>query len=152
LSWAQSDEAERSENETEIVEEALAENPGGPEDDSYTNPETLSHRSGYDRQLNAALRERWSQVDFDVFGYIADVNLHLFVKPNEEGDHHAECDNIVYGCLGAFEGSVSAKHSIGIEKKHWLKASRNPEEIKLMRSLKQLMDPGNLLNPGKLFA
>ena len=90
-------------------------------------------------------------MDFDVFGHIADGNLHLFVQPNEEGDHHTECENIVYGCLDGFEGSVSAEHGIGIEKKHWLKASRTAEEIQLMKSLKQVMDPGNLLNPGKIF-
>lgn len=107
--------------------------------------------SEYVLKLDAALGERWPDVDFDVFGHIADGNLHLFVQPNEEGDHHAECDTIVYGYLGAFEGSVSAEHGIGIEKKHWLKASRSSNEIQLMWSLKRLMDPGNLLNPGKLF-
>jgi len=90
-------------------------------------------------------------VDFNVFGHIADGNLHLFIQPNEEGDHHGECDTIVYGCLDGFEGSVSAEHGIGIEKKHWLKASRTAKEIALMKTLKQAMDPGNLLNPGKLF-
>jgi FAD/FMN-containing dehydrogenase len=105
----------------------------------------------YVQLLDSALRERWPEVDFDVFGHIADGNLHLFVQTNEEGDHHAECDEIVYGCLEGFEGSVSAEHGIGIEKKQWLKASRSLEEIELMRSLKQLLDPANLLNPGKLF-
>ena len=36
---------------TESADE-LIENPGGPEDDSYANPETLSHRSGYDRRAD----------------------------------------------------------------------------------------------------
>jgi len=111
----------------------------------------LRDMDNYTVQLNAALRERWPSVDFTVFGHIADGNLHLFVQPNDEGDHHGECDKIVYGCLDGFEGSVSAEHGIGIEKKHWLKASRTDEEIALMKTLKQAMDPGNLLNPGKLF-
>jgi len=105
----------------------------------------------YVKQLDSALKGRWPDVDFDVFGHIADGNLHLFVQTNEDGDHHYECEKIVYGCLEGFGGSVSAEHGIGLEKKHWLKASRTGEEIQLMKSLKQVMDPGNLLNPGKLF-
>lgn len=102
-------------------------------------------------QLEASLKERWPRVACNVFGHIADGNLHLFFNPGEDGDNHAECDEIVYGCLDGFEGSISAEHGVGVDKKHWLKNSRSPEEIQLMRSLKQVMDPNNLLNPGKIF-
>jgi FAD/FMN-containing dehydrogenase len=105
----------------------------------------------YVEQLEKALRERWPAVVCNVFGHIADGNLHLFLNPGEEGDSRAECDAIVYGCLDAFDGSISAEHGIGVEKRHWLKNSRSPQEIHLMRSLKQVMDPHNLLNPGKIF-
>lgn len=102
-------------------------------------------------RLESAMRDRWPNVVCNVFGHIADGNLHLFFNPNREDDLHAECDVIVYGCLDDFEGSVSAEHGIGIEKRQWLQNSRSIEEIALMRSLKQVMDPGNLLNPGKIF-
>ena len=102
-------------------------------------------------RLESAMRDRWPNVVCNVFGHIADGNLHLFFNPNREGDLHAECDVIVYGCLDEFEGSVSAEHGIGIDKRQWLQNSRSTEEIALMRSLKQVLDPGNLLNPGKIF-
>lgn len=102
-------------------------------------------------RLEANMKNRWPKVSCDVFGHIADGNLHLFFNPGEDGDHHAECDEIVYGCLDGFEGSISAEHGIGVDKRHWLKNSRSPAEIQLMRSLKQVMDPHNLLNPGKIF-
>ena len=38
-------------------------------------------------------------------------------------------------------GAVSAEHGIGLEKKGWLGISRSPEEIALMRALKQSFDP-----------
>lgn len=101
-------------------------------------------------QLEKAMKNRWPNVDCNVFGHIADGNLHLFFNPNENGNDHAECDEIVYACLAEFEGSVSAEHGIGTEKRQWLKNSRSPQEIQLMRTLKQVMDPGNLLNPGKV--
>jgi FAD/FMN-containing dehydrogenase len=83
-------------------------------------------------------------------------NLHLFFNLGEgvingDSEDHAECDAIVYSCLDNFAGSVSAEHGIGIEKRQWLKNSRSAEELKLMRALKQMMDPTNLLNPGKIF-
>lgn len=86
-----------------------------------------------------------------VFGHIADGNLHLFLGPFEDGVHHQQCDEIVYGCLQGLNGSVSAEHGIGLEKKAWLSATRNEDEIRLMRDLKKLLDPNGLLNPGKIF-
>ena len=47
-------------------------------------------------------------------------------------------------------GSVAAEHGIGIDKKSWLRLSRDENELGLMRGLKRLLDPGNLLNPGKI--
>jgi hypothetical protein len=35
-------------------QEELAENPGGPDDDSYAKSETLGHRAGYTRRANQA--------------------------------------------------------------------------------------------------
>ena len=37
-----------------------------------------------------------------------------------------------------------------IEKKKWLPQSRTAEEIQLMHSMKKMLHPENLLNPGKL--
>ncbi|MBT4393669.1 MAG: FAD-binding oxidoreductase, partial [Acidiferrobacteraceae bacterium] len=48
-------------------------------------------------------------------------------------------------------GSVSAEHGIGLEKKAYLGISRTPEEMEIMRRIKTLFDPNNILNPGKIF-
>lgn len=53
--------------------------------------------------------------------------------------------------LEAISGSISAEHGIGREKKPFLHYTRNADEIDLMRRVKQALDPGNLMNPGKLF-
>ena len=47
---------------------------------------------------------------------------------------------------------MSAEHGIGVEKRDYLAFSRSPAEIALMRSLKQALDPRNILNPGKILA
>ncbi len=85
-----------------------------------------------------------------VFGHIADGNLHLFITPFDEGTNRDQCDEIVYGCLEGLNGSISAEHGIGVDKKKWLGNTRSPEEIQLMKGLKTLLDPTNILNPGKV--
>ena len=58
---------------------------------------------------------------------------------------------LFYAPLAAINGSVSAEHGIGLEKKAYLKYTRSEAEIELMRNIKRSMDPANILNPGKVF-
>jgi FAD/FMN-containing dehydrogenase len=104
----------------------------------------------YVDRLEKALTAWRSDASGLVFGHIADGNLHIFVTPFDDGFHHERCNEIVYGCLAGLNGSISAEHGIGLEKKKWLGNTRSEGEIKLMRGLKGLLDPTNLLNPGKV--
>jgi len=52
LSWAQQGDLEDGSGPAGNGGAEIAENPGGPEDDSYANPETLGHRAGYDRRAD----------------------------------------------------------------------------------------------------
>lgn len=110
----------------------------------------ISAMSTYVERLQSQLASWRAAADVLVFGHIADGNLHVFVRPFENTAAHGECDAIVYGCLAGLCGSISAEHGIGIEKKPWLGSTRSAAEIALMRSLKRLLDPKNLLNPGKV--
>ena len=49
-----------------------------------------------------------------------------------------------------YNGSVSAEHGIGLEKRKWLAITRSVAEIALMRTLKLALDPQGILNPGKV--
>ena len=59
-------------------------------------------------------------------------------------------DEVIYGCVRDFAGSISAEHGIGTTKRPYLGHARTPEEIALMRTLKAALDPLGLLNPGKV--
>jgi glycolate oxidase len=52
-------------------------------------------------------------------------------------------------------GSVSAEHGIGIEKKGLLemqsREENNEDELLLMKNIKKLIDPKNIMNGGKIF-
>ena len=57
----------------------------------------------------------------------------------------------IYSLVAELKGSISAEHGIGIAKRAYLHHSRTAEEIELMRSVKRVLDPDGLLNPGVLF-
>ncbi len=48
-------------------------------------------------------------------------------------------------------GTLSGEHGIGVLKSAYLPLEQAPELITLQRDLKRVFDPGNLLNPGKIF-
>ena len=104
----------------------------------------------YVDDVRAAIRARWPDGKCYVLGHVADGNLHLFVRPNQVGDLHAQSDRLVYEPLRRIGGSVSAEHGIGTEKLGWLPHSRSPEEIALMQLMKRSLDPLNILNPGRV--
>ena len=54
--------------------------------------------------------------------------------------------------VGEVGGSISAEHGIGMLKRAYLGQSRNTAELALMRTLKQALDPKNILNPGRVFS
>ena len=87
-----------------------------------------------------------------IFGHLGDGNLHIAV-PVQAEDYlrlRPTIEQQVYAPLAAFQGSVSAEHGIGLEKKPYLHISRSETELALMRSLKTALDPQGILNPGKI--
>ena len=87
-----------------------------------------------------------------VFGHIADGNIHLIVdKQNSTLQLKEAINEVVYSPLAAIGGSVSAEHGIGLHKKAYLALCRTEEEIALMKSIKQQLDPRGILNKGKIF-
>lgn len=92
---------------------------------------------------------------FSIFGHLGDGNLHY-----NFGRHDADATNIqqlealvtplVYADIHALGGSIAAEHGIGYTKKTWLKQYSDPTSYKLYTDLKQLLDPQQLFNPGKI--
>jgi FAD/FMN-containing dehydrogenase len=104
----------------------------------------------YVESVRAELVERFGDAALMAYGHIGDGNLHFSIYPGASRDRDA-VDEMVYFPLQALHGSVSAEHGIGLEKKAYLKYTRSEPEIELMRRIKHMMDPTNILNPGKLF-
>lgn len=99
----------------------------------------------------AALKTRWPACHAFFYGHIGDSNLHVSTSVDyAPGEDMHSVDDIVYGVLAQFNGSISAEHGIGTLKRPYLGQSRSPAELALMRSLKATLDPKGILNPGKV--
>ena len=90
-----------------------------------------------------------------IFGHAGDGNLHpniLFDKrvPEQwEKVEHMVAE--VFDASLAVGGTLSGEHGVGRLKRPYLVKALGPLSIEVQRSIKQALDPLNILNPGKMF-
>ena len=90
------------------------------------------------------------------YGHAADGNLHATIvkKPDTPMDlWRGELPNILtelYRVVADLGGTISGEHGIGSKRSHFLPLVMDPTLIELQRSIKQVFDPLNVLNPGKI--
>lgn len=113
----------------------------------------INEMASYIESLKKNIQVKWSDAKVIVFGHLGDGNLHLFINigPTLSDSDKVEINKLVYVPLGFIDGSISAEHGIGLQKKAYLKYSRTEAEIDLMRQLKKMLDPNKVLNPGIIF-
>jgi FAD/FMN-containing dehydrogenase len=108
-------------------------------------------------ELDAVFAREYAGFELCLFGHIGDGNLHVNVmKPDAlEVDafraRTAAADRDLFALVQKYAGSISAEHGIGLLKKPYLGYSRSPDELAVLRSVKQALDPLGILNPGKIF-
>jgi FAD/FMN-containing dehydrogenase len=104
----------------------------------------------------AAVLGAWPQARLLAFGHIGDGNIHFnLVQPTDEPKERfvgrtQEINAIVHDVVERFGGSISAEHGIGQLRRAELRHRKPPAELDLMRRIKRLIDPDDLMNPGKL--
>lgn len=109
----------------------------------------ITSMKAYVADVEALLAELLPTAKIYTLGHIGDGNLHFFVQGHtENADARELSDRAIYEPLAKYQGSVSAEHGIGFEKKHWLSQSRSEAEIAVMQQLKNTFDPKHLLNAG----
>lgn len=89
------------------------------------------------------------------FGHAGDGNLHIYFCKDEltekEWKEKLEIGfEKLYDKAFFFGGLVSGEHGIGYAKKQYLKKQVGPIQVELMKGIKKVFDPYNILNPGKI--
>lgn len=84
------------------------------------------------------------------FGHVGDGNLHLNVAVREYSKQVEEAlEPFIYEFVSSKQGSISAEHGLGFQKKNYIGYTKTEPEIKLIKDLKNHYDPNGILNPYK---
>ena len=93
------------------------------------------------------------------FGHLGDGNLHYNVQAPEGGDAKAflreqeeRINTLVFDAVARHAGSISAEHGIGSLKAAKLPHYKSPVALRMMRAIKQALDPKGIMNPGRVLA
>lgn len=95
------------------------------------------------------------EVAIACFGHAGDGNIHVNalydIGDEAERERAEKSIEEVFAVVLGLGGSISGEHGIGSTKARFLSWELGPAEISIMRRIKSLLDPNNILNPGKIF-
>jgi glycolate oxidase len=90
------------------------------------------------------------------FGHAGDGNLHATVLKNSEwsaetwSNRAQEILKALYADCASLGGTISGEHGIGSKRKSYLHLVCDEPSIRMMEAIKSALDPGCILNPGKV--
>ncbi|MBR0932681.1 FAD-binding oxidoreductase [Bradyrhizobium jicamae] len=90
------------------------------------------------------------------FGHLGDGNIHYNVSQPVGGNaadflaRWHDVNAVVFEIVLRLGGSISAEHGIGVLKRDELPEVKDKVAIELMRSIKTMLDPLGIMNPGKV--
>ena len=107
--------------------------------DATLDLQALLRRHGYDEAI--------------IFGHALEGNLHFvftqdFGDPAEIDRYARFMDEVCDLVVRKYDGSLKAEHGTGRNMAHFVEMEWGKEAADLMRTIKRLFDPDNLLNPG----
>lgn len=89
------------------------------------------------------------------FGHAGNGNIHvnLLINPedSEEVARAEHCLDEIFNLVIQLRGTLSGEHGIGSEKRAFVTKELDQVTLNVMRDIKRIFDPNNILNPGKLF-
>ncbi len=110
----------------------------------------ISRMEEFLRRGESLIAELVPDAQLVTFGHVGDGNLHYNVALPAGSLDGAIVTTAIYDLVEELGGSFSAEHGVGVLKRQYLPKYRSEGEIALMRTLKAALDPGNILNPGKV--
>ncbi len=90
-----------------------------------------------------------------VLGHAGDGNLHPAILTDEEdAEHLARAQDTMHRIFDAaleMGGVVSGEHGVGLEKRQFMTKAVSPRVLNIMKDIKKLLDPNEIMNPGKIW-
>ncbi len=118
---------------------------------------TTSQVPAFMNDLDQVLKTAYPKWEVVWFGHVGDGNLHISILRPEgmtKEEFVKECrkvDELLFTVVRKYKGSISAEHGVGLTKKPFLSFTRSASEIEIMKGIKKVFDPDNIMNPGKVF-
>lgn len=89
------------------------------------------------------------------YGHAGDGNLHVNIIKGDMSDEnwHTEVPKgirEIFELTVSLKGTLSGEHGIGYVQKNYMDIAFNNTQLQLMKSIKNIFDPNNILNPGKI--
>ncbi len=89
------------------------------------------------------------------FGHAGNGNIHvnLLINPDDSDElkRAEKCLNEIFDLVIRLNGTLSGEHGIGSEKRAFIGKEIDAATLDLMKNIKRVFDPNNILNPGKIF-
>jgi len=108
--------------------------------------------------LIRGVKELGKKYDFDAvcYGHAGDGNLHIRIKKegtiNSHGDAAmTESLRALFVLVKELGGTISGEHGVGLIQKGYMDIVFEEKQLELMRQIKKVFDPNNILNAGKIF-
>lgn len=90
------------------------------------------------------------------YGHAGDGNLHIRIRKEGVTDSLQDPDMInslrsLFELVRELGGTISGEHGIGLVQKEYMDIVFTGTQLALMREIKKVFDPNNILNAGKIF-
>lgn len=90
------------------------------------------------------------------YGHAGDGNLHVNIIKGDLTDEQwngslKQGINEIFELVKTLGGTISGEHGVGLVQKEYLPIVFDSVQMRLMREIKRLFDPNNILNAGKIF-
>ncbi len=120
------------------------------------NEDIVVPRSKIPEMLNILRRlSRETGITLVNFGHAGDGNIHVNImvdKNNkEEYDKGLRLVKDIFRATLELGGTISGEHGVGLTKANYISMEIPPAELDIMKKIKGVFDPKNILNPGKIF-
>ena len=89
------------------------------------------------------------------YGHAGDGNLHVNIIKGDMTDENWKTEvpkgiREIFELTVSLKGTLSGEHGIGYVQKNYMDIAFNDPQLQLMKSIKKIFDPNNVLNPGKI--